>query len=267
MPKILSVYNNKGGVGKTHLCVNLAAIYSKVYGMKTLLIDLDPQSNATHFLIKDKDSYFDTISELLNPNNPLSDINRVTYQSDDISNLFIVPASPDLDDAETEMLLRQINENDDSQQLVLSKYLEPVKDNYDIIIIDLHPSKKRLLNINALCASTHFACPVDSDPESFEGLNGLMETYKTVLPYNEALKFIGVIYMKFRNTNADFKALTVLSDTLNDDDLLFETFIPLRAKAVDVRWLKKPLILYAPSDDCTKSYVTLADEIKGKMEM
>lgn len=263
MEKILAVYNNKGGVGKTHLCVNLAAIYSVVFHYKTLLIDLDPQANASHFLLKDENSYSTTISNILNSD---EDINTAVYQSDEIPNLYIIPADPDLDDVENQMLIKLLTENDTSQELALANRIQPIINDFDMIIIDTHPSKKRLLNINALCASSTLLCPVESSPDSFHGVNGISETFRAVLDKNPKLQFAGVVYTKFRNTNADFKALSVLSETLAEDGLLFTTCIPLRTKAVETWWMKKPLILYAPNDDCTKAYIDLANEIIQKME-
>lgn len=263
MEKILTVYNNKGGVGKTHLCVNLAAIYSIVFHYKTLLIDLDPQANASHFLLRDENSYSTTISDILNSD---EDINTAIYQSDEISNLYIIPADSDLDDVENQMLIKLLTQNDASQELALANRIQSIINDFDMIIIDTHPSQKRLLNINALCASSTLLCPVESSPDSFHGLNGISETFRSVLDKNPKLQFAGVVYTKFRNTNADFKALSVLSETLAEDGLLFTTCIPLRTKAVETWWMKKPLILYAPNDDCTQAYIELATEINQKME-
>ena len=263
--KTLIFYNNKGGVSKTMTCVNLACIYAK-QGFKSLLIDLDPQANATHFLLKDKSTYSKTIMNLLDTRDKTAqNIQDVIYKSDYNDMLFVIPAEADLDDAESSMMIDALTSTNKQPKFYLANFLKSVENDYDIVLIDTHPSKKRLLNLAGLVASDYVFIPVDSDPESFEGMNGLVETYKECVDLNPGLKIGGIIYTKFRNTNADMQALSILSNKLVDDSgnsLLLDTAIPLRTKAVESRWKKVPLVEYAPSDDCSISYNELADEIK-----
>ena len=273
MLQTICIYNNKGGCGKTLAAVNLAAVYSYTYGRlygkpyKTLLIDLDPQANATHFLLRDPTTYSLTSADLFRQN-PDTDIQGVIYRSDLIEDLYVIPASPDLDDVEQELITgRPAGNNENDRILLFARKLRKVADDYDMIIIDTHPSKKRLLNLNALAASTLFICPCDSDPESFEGLNGLMDTYHKISDINPLLRFGGVLFTRFRNTNADIHALQVLSENLvneKGEPLIYDNVIPLRAKQVEARWVKIPPVLYAPSDEATKAYIALADEIMRK---
>lgn len=263
MMKTLIFYNNKGGVSKTMTCVNLACIFAEK-GLKTLLIDLDPQANATHFFLKDKSVYSKTVKDLLDARIDIASIDDVIYPSPNVPNLWIIPAEADLDDAETSMMIDSLVGINKQPKFYLMQYLQQMQHPIDIVLIDTHPSKKRLLNLNGLVASDYVFIPVDSDPESFEGMNGLIETYHECLDLNPKTKIGGIIYTKFRNTAADAQALEILSEKLvdkNGKSLLLDTAIPLRTKAVESRWEKTPLIQYAPNDACSLSYRQLAEEV------
>lgn len=261
-------YNNKGGVAKTMTCVNLACIYAK-RGFRVLVIDLDPQANATHFLLKDKSSYSVTLKQLLDPrDDSAKSLDDVIYPSDEFPNLFVAPAEADLDDSETAMMIESIVSANNEPKLILFKYLQGMTKTFDIVLIDTHPSKKRFLNLNGLVASDYIFIPVDSSPEALDGWDGMCSVIESCLSLNPSLNIGGIIYTKSRNTNADFRAMSLLSETAKDEhgnSLLLDTAIPLRTKAVESRWTKKPLVVYAPTDACSVAYQELADEIEKRM--
>lgn len=264
--KTIVLYNNKGGVAKTMTCVNLADIWARK-GCRVLLVDLDPQANSTHFFLKDKTTYPITLKQVLDSADPHT-IEDAIYPADDVSNLFIAPAEADLDDTEVSMMMDSMVKTAAATRFYLARQLDHVKDRFDIAIIDTHPSKKRLLNINGLVASDYLYIPVDADPESFEGMNGLLETYRECLDLNPKLRVGGVIYTKYRETKVDRQAVMTLMETLQYPDgtsMLLDTAIPLRTKANETRWAKVPLMEYDAEDACAQAYVQLADEMEERM--
>ena len=182
MGKIISYSNQKGGVGKTTTCVNMAAYLAQA-GKKVLLIDLDPQGNATTGLGFQKSSLKKSVYNVIIEGEPVRDNVLETV----LPNLFILPANIDLAGAEVDLVYKK------NRDKVLRAALEPVKSAYDYLLIDCPPSLG-LLTINALAASDSAIIPIQSEYYALEGLSQLMNTIKLVQQHlNRSLKVEGVV--------------------------------------------------------------------------
>ena len=182
MGKIIAFANQKGGVGKTTTCVNLASYLAKM-GLKILIIDMDPQGNATTGLgiVKSSLDYsvYNVMTEEIDVNG--AKINTI------VDNLEILPSDIDLAGAEVELVYTKEREK------VLKKALSPIKKNYDYILIDCPPSLG-LLTINALTASDGAIIPIQSEYYALEGLSQLMNSIKLVKRHlNPSLQIEGVL--------------------------------------------------------------------------
>ena len=182
MATVISVTNQKGGVGKTTSAVNIAYYLAKK-GNKTLLIDFDPQGNATSGLGVDKQSLDGTMSDVILENKLLVDIILPT----DHKNLFLAPATPHL--ANTEVELAQANR----RFTRLKNAIETLPGGYDFIVIDSPPSLS-LLTVNGLIAARYVLLPVQAEFYALEGLGQLLETMKLVRKsMNPTLDLLGVL--------------------------------------------------------------------------
>jgi len=183
---ILSIVNQKGGVGKTTTSVNISAYLSR-QGKKTLLIDMDPQGNSTSGVGVEKSKLDNTIYDVLINNLDISDV----IISAGRKNLDICPANIDLAGAEVEMV------NLMSRESILKRGLNKIKDNYDFIIVDCPPSLS-LLTINALTASDGVIVPIQSEYYALEGLSQLLNTINKVKKHlNPILEIFGVVITMF----------------------------------------------------------------------
>lgn len=190
--KIISIYNNKGGVGKTTTTKRLA-IYLSNMNKKVLIIDMDPQTNISkQFLNSYKEDITDVLLTGLN-------INEAIYTSDKIAgNIHIVPASMSLQKANNKMLLEGIEQTPATR---LNKALKKLEDDYDYILIDC-PATIDLLVTNALVVADEIIIPMGTDVYSLEGIKGLVEKINEVKQnYNNELKIKGIFLNRFKNSN------------------------------------------------------------------
>ncbi|MDD4718186.1 MAG: AAA family ATPase [Eubacteriales bacterium] len=186
MGLILSVVNQKGGVGKTTTSVNVSAYLAKM-GKKTLLIDADPQGNATSGIGMEKNDLERTIYDVVINGEDINDV----IVSANRKNLFICPANIDLAGAEIEMV------NLFSRETVLKKAFQKIKDDYDFVIIDCPPSLG-LLTVNALTASDGVVVPIQAEYYALEGLSQLLNTINKVKKHlNPSLEIFGVVVTMF----------------------------------------------------------------------
>lgn len=252
MGKIISVANQKGGVGKTTTAINLAASLAAIEH-STLLIDIDPQSNSTSGLGIDSKSVENSIYELMvgsvKPDEAIL--------STDLPYLDLVPSHINLVGAEIEMV-------DNSQREgVLRDAIKGLEEQYDFIIIDCPPSLG-LLTINALTASHSVLIPVQCEYFALEGLGQLLNTIKIVLQHlNPNLDIEGVILTMYDTR-------TRLSNQVADevrryfDDRVFETVIARNIRLAEAPSFGKPVILYDSISIGSKSYLALARELITK---
>ena len=188
MGKIISIANQKGGVGKTTTAINLAASLAGL-DKKVLLVDADPQANASSGLGIDVRSVEFTVYECLIDNVPTSQAIHKT----EVNNLFVLPSHIDLVGAEIELL------NLDKREHIMQRMLMPIKNEYDIILIDCSPSLG-LITVNALSASDSVIIPVQSEYFALEGISKLLNTIKIIKSkLNPALEIEGFLMTMYDN--------------------------------------------------------------------
>jgi chromosome partitioning protein len=252
MGKILSIANQKGGVGKTTTAINLAASLA-VIEHPTLLIDVDPQSNTTSGLGIEPKTVTSSIYEVMIGG---ADINE-TIRETEMPHLDLVPSHINLVGAEIEMVDRNERER------ILLKAIEGIKERYDFVIIDCPPSLG-LLTINALTASDSVLIPVQCEYYALEGLGQLLNTIKIVRQHlNRNLEIEGVLLTMYDTR-------TRLSNQVADevkryfDDRVFSTIIARNIRLAEAPSFGKPAILYDASSTGSKNYLSLAREIIQK---
>jgi chromosome partitioning protein len=251
MGKIITVCNQKGGTGKTTTAINLST-YLALAGKKVLLIDLDPQANATSGIGVNKHniqkSTYHILLEELEP--------QEVIQATAISNLWIAPSNLDLTGAEVELVGALGRENR------LKRALAKERANFDFIIIDSPPSLG-LLTINALCCADSVLVPVQCEYYALEGLTQLNNTVKLVQDnLNPALTIEGVLL-----TMADYRTnLTkeVIQEARNFfKEKVFATVIPRNIRLTEAPSFGKPIALYDKESLGAKKYEELSKEILG----
>ena len=248
MSKTISFTNQKGGVGKTTTCINLAA-YVAAMGKKVLVLDLDSQGNATsgHGIEKNKD--LKTIYDVISGESTLSDVICHTI----IEDLDIIPATVDLAGAEIEMVQMPQREK------IIKGILSSMKDSYDFIMIDCPPSLG-LITVNALTASDSIIIPIQCEFFPLEGLTQLMNTIKLIKYHlNPAIDIEGVVMtMKDKRSN--------LTAQVSDEILkffgkrVFFTYIPRNIRLAEAPSHGEPILLYEPYSKGAEAYMSLAEE-------
>jgi chromosome partitioning protein len=249
MGKVISIANQKGGVGKTTTAINLAASLAAIEH-PTLVIDLDPQSNTTSGIGIDAKSVINSIYEVMVGGVELRDCIRNT----DMPFLDIVPAHINLVGAEIEMIERHKREH------ILSQAIGEARERYDFVIIDCPPSLG-LLTINALTASDSVLIPVQCEYFALEGLGQLLNTIKIVRQHlNTGLQIEGVALTMY-----DIR--TRLSSQVAEEvkryfgDKVFNSVIARNVRLAESPSFGKPALLYDSLSTGSQNYLALAREI------
>ena len=252
MAKVIAICNQKGGVAKTTTAINLAT-YLALSNKKTLLIDLDPQSNATSGLGIDKHSVKSSIYNVLHEHVTLESIVLDTQ----IVNLQIAPSNLDLTGAEVELV------NAMSREYKLQKAISTISSSYDFILIDCPPSLG-ILTINALTAAGSVLIPIQCEYYALEGLSQLTNTVNLIRDnLNNNLEIEGVLM-----TMADFR--TNLTKEVIDEvkkffgNKVYSTIIPRSIKLTEAPGFGKPIALYDKSSIGAQAYQNLSREILGE---
>ena len=250
--KIIAVVNQKGGVGKTTTAINVAACLAEE-GQETLLIDGDPQANATSGLGIDKRGVKKGIYELLLEEASLEEV----LISTDIDWLDLIPSSPSLIGAEVELV------NVLSRETRLKKALEKMKDVYKFVIIDCPPSLG-LLTINSLTAAESILIPIQCEYFALEGLGQLIHTVELIKrSLNPGLQVEGVVL-----TMADMRvnlAEQVIGEVRKFfKDKVYQTIIPRNVRLSESPGFGKPIILYDRASRGAEAYINLTREILQK---
>jgi chromosome partitioning protein len=256
MAKIISVVNQKGGVGKTTSSVNIAVYLAQKHNRKVLLVDLDPQGNATSGLGIDKNQLVGTMVNVV-----LEDIEfNIVRHSTKYKNLDIIPSNSDLSAAEINLVSLQ------SREAVLRKYLNRVTDRYDYIIIDCPPSLG-LLFINALVASRYMIIAVQTEFYALEGLGLLMGTIQKIQQaYNPSLSILGVLMTMYDSR-------TSLSEQVKKEiqkvfgGLVFKTVIPRNVKLAEAPSYGQPILDYDKWSKGAKAYKNVSKEVIDRVEV
>jgi chromosome partitioning protein len=251
MGTVYAIANQKGGVGKTTTAVNLAACIAEA-GYASLLIDMDPQSNATLGLGIDK-HITPTVYDALLDGVPLAD----TVVASQIPNLGVVPAGPDLAGANVELPRAA------GSEARLREALAPIRDRYAFILLDCPPSLGPL-TVNALVAADRVIVPVQSEYFALEGLAGLLDTLSLVQrELNPRLTVAGMLLTMHDGRTR--LAQDVESEVRKHfPDLVFETVIPRNVRVGEAPSFGKPVIHYDPHCAGSDAYFELAKEVAAR---
>lgn len=249
--KVIAITNQKGGVGKTTTSVNLSACLAEL-GKKVLLIDTDPQGNATSGFGCDKASIRHSIYEVLINNVPMEEAIVPTK----LDNLKLLPATIRLAGAEVELVSLM------SRETKLKRALETVKHQFDYVIIDCPPSLG-LLTVNSLTAANAIIVPVQCEYYALEGLSQLMNTVELVKNnLNPTLKLDGVVLTMFdARTNLSIQVVDEVKKHFRQK--VFRTIIPRSVRLSEAPSYGEPIITYDPKSRGAQVYFDLAKEVIG----
>ena len=249
MGKIIVVANQKGGVGKTTTAINLSASLAQL-GKKVMIVDMNPQGNATSGLGVDKETVENSVYELL--------LGEVTIEDclikNEESKVFILPSTINL--AAAEMDLADI----ERKEYLLKNILGKEKSKYDYIIIDCPPSLN-ILTINAMCAGDSILIPIQCEYYALEGLSQLLHTIELVTNrLNEEFEVEGIVFTMFDvRTNLSQQVVENVKNNLHLR--IFKSIIPRNVRLAEAPSFGMPITLYDPKSAGAISYMKLANEI------
>ncbi len=253
MTRIVAVANQKGGVGKTTTAINLAASIAS-RGYRVLLVDFDPQGNASSGVGWPRDRVEKSVYDALTGDVTLAEVVRPT----DIATLFVVPATTDLVGAEIELI------SADRRERVLADALAPIAGDYEYVVIDCPPSLG-LLTLNALVAADGVLVPMQAEYFALEGLSALTSTIEKIrAAYNPHLTIDGVLFTMFDGR------LSVANQVRCEvahffGDKVFRETVPRNVRLSEAPSHGKPCLLYDLRCPGTKSYLAIADEFVERM--
>ena len=252
MGKIISIANQKGGVGKTTTAVNLSAALAES-GMKVLAIDFDPQGNMTSGMGIEEYEY--SVYDFVMDKCSLEQAVHSTYSE----HLFLIPSNIDLSGAEIELL------DMEERQKVLKKKVEQLKDQYDYIIIDCPPSLS-ILTVNALTASDSVLIPIQCEYYAMEGLNQMLKSIQLIRKkLNKNLLVEGILFTMYDGRNRlSQQVVEGVREALKER--IFKTMIPRNVRLAEAPSYGMPVTEYDSRSSGSESYRKLAAELMKEDE-
>ena len=249
MGKIIAVANQKGGVGKTTSAINIAACLGHL-GKKVLLIDADPQGNATSGVGVDKESVEVSFYDVLIGNEPIENSVIAT----NFKNLWVCPCNIELAGAEVELV------GFSDREFQFSKSLESIRDVYDYVIVDCPPSLG-LITINILSACNSIVIPLQCEYFALEGLSQLMNTLRKIKSrYNENLEIEGVVLTMYDGrTNLTLQVASEIKKYFGDK--VFKSPVPRSVRLGEAPSYGEPILYYDKRSRCTEAYLQISEDI------
>lgn len=249
MAKVIAIANQKGGVGKTTTSVNLSACLADL-GQRVLLIDIDPQGNATSGLGVDKSKIEKSVYDALVDDIPIKDIIIDT----EVEKLKVLPATIQLAGAEIELVSSM------SRETKLKRGIDKIKDDYDYVIIDCPPSLG-LLTINSLTAANSILVPIQCEFYALEGLSQLLKTITLIQDnLNQDLVLEGVVLTMF-DSRTNLSGQVVQEVKNHFQQKVFKTIIPRNVRLSEAPSFGRPVIKYDPKSKGAEVYYKLAKEV------
>ena len=247
--KVIAIANRKGGVGKTTTAINIATAMAAI-GKKVLVLDLDPQGNATTSMGLDKKSCkFSSYDVLINS----LDANKAIIETQ-IPNFSIMPSKPSLAGAEIELI------DVEKREYVLKKALSSISNMFDYILIDCPPSLN-LITINALVASGSVIIPLQCEFLALEGLTDLIKNINQIKKvFNPPLKVQGIVLTMFDKRN-NLSAMVEKDVREYFGDLVYQTLIPRSVRISEAPSHGKPILIYDFKSVGAQAYISLAKEV------
>lgn len=254
MGKIISLVNQKGGVGKTTTSINLAASLA-LLGKKILLIDLDPQGNATTGVGINKGDINHSVYDLLRGDASINEVIRKT----DFKNLWIIPATIQLAGIDIELIEKSKVTPGFKKAYQLKEHMEGIKDEYDYVIIDCPPSLG-MITTNALTASDSVIIPVQCEFFALEGITQLLNTIMlTQKNLNPNLDLEGVLLTMLSKSNLGLDVIEEIRSYFKDR--VYDTIIPRLIRLAEAPSHGKPIVAYDPKSKGSEAYINLAKEV------
>jgi chromosome partitioning protein len=253
MGRVIAIANQKGGVGKTTSAVNLAASLAAAE-KRTLLVDADPQANATSGVGVERDRLRLSLYEVLLDNRPMTEVIR---RSIHFPLLDVAPASRDLVGAEVELVSRP------HRELVMRHALETVRANYDFVLIDCPPSLG-MLTLNMLTAADAVIIPIQCEYYALEGLSQLLNTIRLVQrSFNAKLAIDGVLLTMY---DARLNLSKQVADEAKEyfGGRMFKTVIPRNVRLAEAPSFGKPILMYDIGSIGAQTYLNVAEELIGR---
>ncbi len=249
MGKIIAIANQKGGVGKTTTAINLTSCLAEV-GKKILLVDIDPQGNATSGVGVDKDQLENTSYELFIGNCTLEDC----IVESQVSNLWVLPSNVNLSGAEIDLI------GVDDREYILKNEINSIRDEYDFIIIDCPPSLN-ILTVNAMTTADSVLVPIQCEYYALEGLSQLIHTINLVQErLNPELDIEGVVFTMYdARTNLSLEVVENVKANLRQT--VYKTIIPRNIRLAEAPSYGLPINLYDSKSIGAESYRLLAQEV------
>ena len=247
----ISLLNRKGGAGKTTASVNLAAIFALTKGKRVLLVDFDPQANAStylgKFITKDEISVYNVVCEDF-------DINQAIINTD-IEGLKLLPSNVNLDKADTTIAALPM-----AKEYLLKNKLSTIADQFDYVFIDCPPARNNL-TANALTASDYAILPCEATEYGVDSIFAMREFVTNIRQYvNQNLKVAGILFTKKENTAAQNLYYDQIKQLLENYHF-FETDIRKTTVVEKSLNAHEPLIIYGKNENVTKDYLKVADEL------